>query len=70
MQWDNELIGPLRYDELRQELVRMGELGWELVSAYCNNIGLHFAALRRPNKIAVALPGAAPMQRLYETRDY
>lgn len=55
MTWDNELVGPLPSDELRREVIRMGELGWELVNAYCTG-PYHFAAMRRPAKIAVRQP--------------
>jgi len=52
MEWSSELIGPMTSLELRVELIRMGQQGWEPVSVYAAN-GYHYAALRRPVKVAV-----------------
>ena len=52
MSWDNEIVGPMTAQELRSEVIHMGNVGWELVNAYTSGVW-HYAALRRPVKVAV-----------------
>ena len=56
MTWSTEMLGPLRYEEMREQLIRMGDAGWEVVSAYVvtgPTGAWHFAVLKRPNKVGV-----------------